>query len=397
MRIYSASDQEALRARNLLKDWASQNFLTEPQYQAMEKDTVCELRTTNIFLRIALFLFTVIIVAAAAGLFFAVVFSHPSQQTIGVFLLIFAVVSYATAEGAVFQARLHRHGIEEALAVCSVGFLCAGIAAGFFSGSGFDKNAEFLIPGAGAVLSLWIWHRFGLWYAFVAAMIFAVFLPGYWTSSHSTQRLLIALFYGAGLAIVAAVRSRHRLDYLNEEYSFVEAALWLGTYLAINLQLPSFNLDGRWWTDRGAATEFSAPFYWATWVLIWCFPPAILMRGIRGKDRFVIDAGAIAALLTFISNKPYLGWPRHTWDPMLLGALLVGVALFIRRWVSRGQDGVRRGFTAERLSGKHKEWMSTATAAFSLAAPQSITPAPQTRAPHFGGGDSGGGGASGDF
>ena len=70
-------------------------------------------------------------------------------------------------------------------------------------------------------------------------------------------------------------------------------------------------------------TEFSRPFYWATWVLIWCLPPVVLARGIRQKDRFVIAVGAIVAILTLVTNKPYLGWPRHTWDPMLLGVLLI--------------------------------------------------------------------------
>jgi hypothetical protein len=40
---------------------------------------------------------------------------------------------------------------------------------------------------------------------------------------------------------------------------------------------------------------------------------------------------------------PYLGWQRHTWDPMLLGALLIGVALFMRRWVADGPGGIRHG------------------------------------------------------
>ena len=54
-------------------------------------------------------------------------------------------------------------------------------------------------------------------------------------------------------------------------------------------------------------------------MLIWCLPPIILARGVRQKDRFVIAVGAIVAILTLVSNKSYLGWPRHTWDPMLLG------------------------------------------------------------------------------
>jgi hypothetical protein len=402
VRAYSASSEEALRARNLLKDWAGEGFLTEAQYQRMEQETVCELRRTNIFLRLVLFLFTLIIVGAAVALFFVVFLSQPTAQTTGIFLLIFAAISYAAAEFAVSRGRLYRYGIEEALAACSVGFLCAGMQAALFSGRPYSPKpdgTEFLVPAAGAIVSLWIWRRFGLTYATLAAMIFVLWLPGYWTSSHSAQHLIVAAFYAAGLITVAEVRSRHRFAYLNDGYSSVEALLWLGIYLAINLQLSSVNLLGQWWGGPRTTTEFSRTFYWATWVLIWCLPPAVLARGLRRKDRFVIAVGAIVAILTLVTNKPYLGWQRHTWDPMLLGALLIGVALFIRRWLADGPGGIRHGFTAQRLSGKDKHWMNAGSTAFGLVSPHSITLSPQTGSPdvRFGGGDSGGGGATSDF
>jgi hypothetical protein len=398
VRAYCASDEEALRARSLLKEWAAEGFLTAALYQRMEPETVCELRRTNIFLRIVLFLFTLLIVGAAVALFFEVFRSQLSVQETGIFLLICAAICYAAAEFAVSQARLYRYGIEEALSACSVGFLCGGMQAALFEGRPYDRM-EFLVPAAGAILSLWIWRRFGLPYAFLAAMIFAVWLPGYWTSSHSAHHLIVAAFYAAGLIAVAAVRSRHRFTYLDQGYSIVEALLWLGIYVAINLQLSSVDLLRQWWDGARITTEFSRPFYWATWVLIWCLPPAVLARGLRRKDRFVIAAGAVAAILTFVTNKPYLGWPRHSWDPMLLGALLIGGGLLIRRWLAAGPAGIRYGFTAQRLSGKDKRWMGAGAAVFGLVAPQAITPSPRTGSPdaQFGGGDSGGGGASSDF
>ncbi len=67
MRLYTASSEETLRARKLLTDWAGEGFLTQEQYQRLEQETVSELRTTNIFLRLVLFLFTLISVGAAAG------------------------------------------------------------------------------------------------------------------------------------------------------------------------------------------------------------------------------------------------------------------------------------------------------------------------------------------
>ena len=85
MRIYSASSEETLRARKLLTDWAGEGYLTKEQYRLLEQETVSDLRTTNIFLRLVLFLFTLIIVGAAAGLFFVVFLSRPTERTSGVF------------------------------------------------------------------------------------------------------------------------------------------------------------------------------------------------------------------------------------------------------------------------------------------------------------------------
>ena len=107
--------------------WTGDGYLSKEQYQRLEQDTVSDLRITNIFLRLVLFFFTMIGVAAAVALFFTIFLSRPSQQTTGIFLLIFAAVSYTAAEVAVTQARLYRYGIEEALAVCSVALLCAGL------------------------------------------------------------------------------------------------------------------------------------------------------------------------------------------------------------------------------------------------------------------------------
>jgi len=169
--------------------------------------------------------------------------------------------------------------------------------------------------------------------------------------------------------------------------------------LALNLQLSSLELLGKWSIDVPSSAEFPRPFYWATWVLVWLLPPIALARGIHRKDRLVMAMGCITALLTLVTNKPYLGWPRHTWDPMILGVVLTAVALGLRRWLAQGPDGIRHGFTAERLSARHKQWMNAGATAFSMLAPHPIAPAPQAGdgEVRFGGGDSGGGGASSDF
>ncbi len=401
MRIYTESSEETLRARKLLTQWTDDGSLSKEQYQRLEQETVSDLRTTNIFLRLVLFFFTMIGVAAAVALFFTIFLSRPSQPTTGIFLIDLRCCLLHRRRGrrnpgAVCIATGSRKHSPSARLLFS-----ASDWTSLFSAASPTPRAkfEFVVPAVGAIASLWIWYRFNLWYAFPAAMIFAIFLPGYWTPSHSAQHVFISVLYAAGLICIAPIRSRHRFDYLEDAYSLSEAFLWLGIYLILNLKISDFSLLSHWWSHTRFTSEFAAPFYWTTWVLIWCLPPLILTRGVRQKDRFVIAVGAITAVLTLVTNKPYLGWQRHTWDPMLLGIALTGVALFLRRWLARGPDGVRHGFTAARLSGKDKHAMSVGSAVLGLITPQSITPAPQPTNPdfRFGGGRSGGGGASGDF
>ena len=393
MRAYSAADEESLRASELLKDWAGEGFLTESQHQQMQQETVCQLRRTNIFLRLVLFFFSLIILGSAVALFFLLFLGQASQQTIALFLVIFAAGAYVAAEQAVSRLRLYRYGIEEALLASSVVFLCAGI---FFSQS---SGAETMAPIAGSILSFWIWHRFGLPYFFFAGMICPLWLPFLWTVPAAVRHLSVTSLYAVVLAAVLRLRPRYHQSYLNQRFSIAEALLWFGIYVAINLQLSDLKVHGRGWFVAPSNSEFSTAFYWTTWGLIWCLPPVVLARGLRLRDRFVIAAGLIVAILTLVTNKPYFGGQQHSWDPMLLGAFFIVVVLVIRRWLAQGPNETRLGFTARRLSGKDKEWINAATTAIGVAAPQAITPAPQANntGAQFGGGDSGGGGASSDW
>jgi len=73
--------------------------------------------------------------------------------------------------------------------------------------------------------------------------------------------------------------------------------------------------------------------------------------------------------------------------------------LYLRRWLARGPGGIRHGFSASRLSGKDKHWIDAGSGALGLLSPHSIAPMPQPgrQGVHFGGGQSGGGGASSEF
>jgi hypothetical protein len=177
---------------------------------------------------------------------------------------------------------------------------------------------------------------------------------------------------------VRSKRLRYQDEYPGDEYGTLQAAVWAGLYVTLNLQLAWERIEGL--------------FYWCTYVMTWVLPLVGLRLGIREKDRALIDVSIVMALVTLLTNKPYLGWPRHAWDPILLGVFLMAVALALRRWLSRGPDGERDGFTPARLLSKDSAVLgplSAGSAAFQPGAPLSRSDPAQG---DFLGGRSGGGG-----
>lgn len=115
------------------------------------------------------------------------------------------------------------------------------------------------------------------------------------------------------------------------------------------------------------------------------------------RDRPLIQVNLAMALITFMTNKSYLGLERKPWDPILFGLFLMAAAILVKRWLSRGANAHRYGFTAKRMLSSDRRVLSavgTMSAAFQANIPSSPSPAAK---PEFGGGRSGGAGASGSF
>jgi predicted small integral membrane protein len=110
-----------------------------------------------------------------------------------------------------------------------------------------------------------------------------------------------------------------------------------------------------------------------------------------------MDVSLVLALITLLTNKPYLGWPRHTWDASLLGAVLIAIAIAVRRWLSRGPGGERNGFTAVRLLDRDRAVLSLVSTASVLVQPGVAPSRTEPAASEFSGGRSGGGGGGDSF
>lgn len=363
MSRYTEEQEDNIRTERLVREWARSGLLDTPQADRLAGDLKTDLQQTNLFLRIVLFAFGLLI-AGASVLLTIELLDIDGRTPHAVLFIVFAVACFGLADG--LARRLYHFGIEESLAVSAV--VLTGLG-----GAVLASNELFAGLLSAAAAALVVYRRFGYLYAAVASMTFLAASSFQIGQSNVVERMVVVLML---LPIFMMIRN-----------TTIAGLAWAGIYAAINL--PAFEPD--------AANMFASSFYLATYALTWLLPAIGLYIGLKRKDRIMLDVTLLMAIATLVTNKMYLGLERQTWEPILLGVLLAGTALVFRRWLANGVDNHRYGFTASRFLSSEKRalaFVGTVTGAL-----QPDIPAPSPSAAEFkpGGGRSGGGGASGDF
>jgi hypothetical protein len=395
MRRYSQVVEESIRAQTLVRDWMRAGLLDPSQRARFESELRVDVKRTNVFLRAGLALFTALIVGASVALVMnGLDPSGPTSLALATGLPALACIWLV--ELLVGRLRFYRFGVEEALAVLAV-FLLSFSAAALVAERqyGLFREASW-IAGllVGAAGGFGIYRRFGFVYAAIGSMAFAAAIPFQMDLSAATKHALAAAALAVVFLVARSKRLRYQDDYPGDEYGQLQAAALAGIYIVLNLQL-KFDLFNR---TSGIGT---GAFYWFTYVMTWVLPIVGLRLGLREKDRALMDVSLVMALVTLVTNKPYLGWSRHTWDPILLGVFLMAIAIALRRWLSNGPGGERRGFTPVPLLGKDSGVLTVLRTASAAFQPDTLRPqgsrADPAQPSDFGGGRSGGGGGGGTF
>jgi hypothetical protein len=385
MRCYSHDEEERIRVQGLVSEWTRSGLLDAARGDRLGAGLRVELRRTNPFLRAGLALFTGLIVAASVALLITVL-DLRGDVAIAAITGVAAAACIGLAEYLVLQFRCYRFGIEEALAVAAVALLAVSggeLASSLHTGlRGLPAVAALAVGVAGG---FGLYRRFGFVYAAFGSMVCAAAIPFQLGLPGTTQRLLAAAAIASVFVVARSKRLKYKDEYPGDEYGHLQAAALAGVYVVLNVQLTP-----GWYGVHGW-------FYWCTYAGTWLLPLTGLSLGIREKDRELMDVSLALALVTLLTNTEYLGTTRHTWDPCVLGAVLITIALTVRRWLAAGPGGERKGFTPARLLDRDGALLAHASTASIVAQPGHVPSRAEPAAPEFGGGRSGGGGASGGY
>ena len=168
MNLYAIADEERIHAAAQVREWTRSGLLDASQGATIETGLHTDLKRTNRYLRVALFIFGTIVVVAAFG-FWMVAFGVSRESVVGWSAIVAGVISCVLAQLLVVQFQLYRFGVEEAFAVWSVALLAVG--AGLLTSSGGNSGdlPTLVACVTAAIASAYVFMRFGYLYAAFAA------------------------------------------------------------------------------------------------------------------------------------------------------------------------------------------------------------------------------------
>jgi hypothetical protein len=389
MRRYADADEEAVRTATRVRDWKASGLLDAARASVIENELRTGLRRTHWALRGVLFVFSMFVIQSAVGLVFVV--GMPDEEAVAAILALIAGAGcFWIADFLVAKYHLYRFGVEEACALCAIGLVTGGVTL-LASAAGLREDGLVIVALMTASLVAGVVYvRLGLLYSAIVAMVAVTAVSFFVGLAEMSTRLLAAALLLSIHVVARQLRRRFGDDYPGDDYGVIESAAWLGVYVLINLQLTS--------PFMGSSSAYPRFFYWVTYAAIWILPVAGLYMGVQEKHRWMIRASLLMLLLTLVTNKSYLGWERHSWDPILLGVVLVAAALVVRRWLAGGTEGHRHGFIPSRLLSSDEHTMAQlAFVAAALKPDEAVRERRVAEEFQTGGGRSGGAGASGRF
>jgi len=388
MRIFSAEEERKLFGLEAARGWRRSGLISAEQLFMAEFRLGPVLARAGASVRLLFFLFTGLALFSANAFIASNIPGHFEQ---GLFFSLSSVPCYALGEWLLRRYRVHRFGVEEALLLGAGSQFALGVFLLFLDALKGSPWAANLALGVPAVLAaLWLYARFGYLYAGFAAagaaacVLFSLRLP------QQAARLSLAVVYAASLF---AMELREDVpDFEKRDWETLQAVLCLGIYLSFHLRLARI-------FDFSAAVSPSGAgfYYWNSFAAVCVLPSVVMAWGLCARKRAAIIAGALMAILTLMTWKLYVGWERHVWDAAVFGAALAATAALLAWWLDSGTGGERGGYTAKPLILPREEGLEAGAIAAAAVAAAAAPAAPCREKPSFGGGESGGGGATASF
>ncbi|RAJ88104.1 hypothetical protein CLV59_101869 [Chitinophaga dinghuensis] len=339
-----------------------QGYISAEERNNITEAHPVELYSPNVFMRVGIFVLTMIIAIFSMGLFGLMLLSgNASEGTFRGLLFFCGIISYAAAELLIKGKHHYKSGADDALIYFSAICIFYGVLLGTHYENEIRTSALVI-----TIISVYISLRFADMIATAAAFgglmwLLYSFIPNPW--------VIMIVSLGSYLL---AVRLKYKYYASN---ALVLQSLALLTLYAAGNYFVVRELTGR-----------TLSIFWVSTVLI---PLIYLFLGVYKKDRTLLRIGLLLIAAMVFTIRYY-----HSIAPLevamtFAGAGMIAIAYVLLRYLKTP----RHGFTSE----EDDEEQTGALQLESLIIAQTFHKSAESDHVNFGGGTGGGGGASGDY
>jgi hypothetical protein len=386
MIAYNSTGLDTRRIQQQAAEALEAGAISQEQYDNIKKAYPVTFYAPNIFIRIGLFVLTVVIVAFTLGLL-ALITTASNEGAFAALFIIAGFITYAALEFIVYTKHHFRSGVDDALLWLSMVLIIAGIEiAGDIVSTTAGCRLIFLLALFGAL-------RFAdsvLALVAYAALLGIVFNTGLHLGGIGQIFLpFLVMAVSTGIYFLStSLSAKERCRHYHTGLSLLRAATLLSFYAAGNYFIVRETRISLLSSPPTAALPLGGLF----WMLTLTLPFLYIARGLQKKDPIFLWTGlALIAAAVFTIRHYYSVLPLE-WALVLGGMLMVVLSFLLIKWLRTP----RYGFTSEEadsqntLAGLHLE---------SLVIAETFAPTtpPASGDFQFGGGSGGGGGAGGQY
>lgn len=382
---YNSKTLDNLEVQEAAEKALRKQCISAEEFQQIKTAYPVDLYSPNPYIRVGLFILTIIITLFSFGLF-CLMFMQGGERAIGGLTVFFGLAAFGGIEFMVHEKKHYKSGVDTALMWTSGAAIIGGICVIIRDFPGtlalsllvLVLATAFVLRFADVVMSI---------IAFLALLVFV------FTALENVSRLVIpfavmAVSFGVYLAAVKLEKIytyRHYSTCLQVLQVVSLLTLYLGGnyYVVREMTAYMFYLDLKPGQDIPGALIF--------WIITVILPPLYIFLGIQKKDRILLRVGLfLIAAIVFTIRNYYAVAPIEV--AMTIGGIILIAAAY---GVTKFLQPSRNGFTSEETDDDD---VTEALQLESLIVAQSFSQTgPQGNQFDFGEGSGSGGGASGNY
>ncbi len=386
MIAYNTNWLDNLQVQQQLEEAAAVNCITKEEKEVASAKYSVGFYTPNIFIRIGLFILTVVIASFSLGLLSLTLLSGGGEKSFAVVLFVLALAAYFALEVMVERKNHFQSGTDDALIWITGACIIGGI-----------NMLGDISPAANALITLLIAAYFLVRFihplmgilavlALLAFVLLSLGTAGNFAKAAMPFVLFIisVIFYFIAQNLSKKVAFR----FYKDAFTFMKITALLCIYISVNYcavreaSINMFHLD--------LEKNDELPFGWIFWFFTIFIPIVYIYWGIKKKEVVFLRVGLLlVAAIIFTVRYYYAVMPMEI-AMASGGAILITGAYLLIQYLRQPING----FTSEAIADNQMQGKLNIEALVIAETFSGVTPASDN---NFGGGNFGGGGASGDF